>query len=265
MLGKGGLALDAVEAAVAALENHPSFNAGHGAVLNAAGDHELDAAIMDGRDRRAGAIASARAIRNPVIAARRVMEDSDCVLLSASGADAFAREQGLDMVDQDYFTTELRRQHWLRAKEEKAGLLTRARSEAEKHGTVGAVALDNLGNLAAATSTGGYTYKRVGRVGDTPLIGAGGWADQRVAVSCTGQGEYFVRVAAAAQLAHRVRFGGQTLVEAADAVLAEIRALGGEGGLIAVDAEGNVAMPFVSAGMKRAALMPDGEIVSAAF
>ncbi len=261
MLGKGGLALDAVEAAVAALENHPSFNAGHGAVLNAAGDHELDAAIMDGRDRRAGAIASARAIRNPVIAARRVMEDSDCVLLSASGADAFAREQGLDMVDQDYFTTELRRQHWLRAKEEKAGLLTRARSEAEKHGTVGAVALDNLGNLASATSTGGYTYKRVGRVGDTPVIGAGTYAcNGVVAVSCTGLGEYFIRRGTAHDIAARIRYRGDDLASVANAAIAELTEDGCGAGLVAVDAAGNIAMPHNTEGMYRGAIAADGTL-----
>lgn len=261
VLGHGGLALDAVEAAVVALENHPSFNAGHGAVLNAAGDHELDAAIMDGRDRRAGAIASARAIRNPVIAARRVMEDSDCVLLSASGADAFAREQGLEMVAQSYFTTDLRRQHWLRAQEEKAGLLTRARSEAEKHGTVGAVAFDDAGNLAAATSTGGYTYKRVGRVGDAPVIGAGTYAcNGVVAVSCTGLGEYFIRRGTAHDIAARIRYRGDTLVSAADAVIAELTEDGCGAGLIAVDGAGNIAMPHNTEGMYRGSIAADGTL-----
>ena len=261
VLRDGGLALDAVEAAVIALENHPSFNAGHGAVLNAAGDHELDAAIMDGRDRRAGAIASARAIRNPVIAARRVMEDSDCVLLSASGADAFAREQGLDMVEQSYFTTDLRRQHWLRAQEEKAGLLTRARGEAEKHGTVGAVAFDDAGNLAAATSTGGYTYKRVGRVGDAPVIGAGTYAcNGVVAVSCTGLGEYFIRRGTAHDIAARIRYRGDNLVSAADAAIAELTEDGCGAGLIAVDGAGNISMPHNTEVMYRGSIAADGTL-----
>jgi L-asparaginase/beta-aspartyl-peptidase (threonine type) len=176
------------------------------------------------------------------------------VMLAGEGAARFAASQKLAAIADD------------------AAWFTRAGQDESNHppgvlahGTVGCVVRDGEGRLAAATSTGGVFGKLPGRVGDSPLIGAGGWADDRVAVSCTGQGEYFVRVAAAAQLAHRMRFGGQSLEVAAAAVLAEIRALGGEGGLIAVDAAGNVAMPFVSAGMKRAALMPDGNIVSEAF
>ena len=259
ILSAGGLAVDAVEAAVIALENHPSFNAGHGAVLNAAGDHELDAAIMDGRTRAAGAVASARAIRNPVRAARRVMDDSDCVLLSAGGADAFAREQGLEMVEQSYFTTPLRQQHWLRAQEEKAGLLMRPRSEAEKHGTVGAVAFDDQGNLAAATSTGGYTYKRVGRVGDTPVIGAGTYAcNGVVAVSCTGLGEYFIRRGTAHDIAARIRYGNEGLVEAAEAAIADLTEDKCGAGLIAADFEGRIAMPHNTEGMYRGSVTADG-------
>jgi beta-aspartyl-peptidase (threonine type) len=244
---------------VVALENHPSFNAGHGAVLNAAGDHELDAAIMDGRTRAAGAVASARAIRNPVRAARRVMDDSDCVLLSAGGADAFAREQGLEMVEQSYFTTPLRQQHWLRAQEEKAGLLMRPRSEAEKHGTVGAVAFDDQGNLAAATSTGGYTYKRVGRVGDTPVIGAGTYAcNGVVAVSCTGLGEYFIRRGTAHDIAARIRYRGEAVADAAQAAIADLTEDQCGAGLIAVDAEGRIAMPHNTEGMYRGSVTADG-------
>lgn len=261
VLGQGGLALDAVQAAVIVLEDHPSFNAGHGAVLNAAGDHELDAAIMDGRDRRAGAIASARAIRNPILAARRVMENSDCVLLSASGADAFAREQGLEMVEQSYFTTPLRQQHWQRAQEEKAGLLKRQRSEAEKHGTVGAVAFDNDGNLAAATSTGGYTFKRVGRVGDAPVIGAGTYAcNGVVAVSCTGLGEYFIRRGTGHDIAARLRYRGDDLLTAANAAIADLTEDGCGAGLIAVDSRGNMAMPHNTEGMYRGSVDEDGTL-----
>ncbi|WP_172123703.1 MULTISPECIES: isoaspartyl peptidase/L-asparaginase [unclassified Devosia] len=259
VLSRGGLAVDAVEAAVVALENHPSFNAGHGAVLNAAGDHELDAAIMDGRTRAAGAVASARAIRNPVRAARRVMDDSDCVLLSAGGADAFAREQGLEMVEQSYFTTPLRQQHWLRAQEEKAGLLMRPRSEAEKHGTVGAVAFDDQGNLAAATSTGGYTYKRVGRVGDTPVIGAGTYAcNGVVAVSCTGLGEYFIRRGTAHDIAARIRYRGEAVADAAQAAIADLTEDQCGAGLIAVDFEGRIAMPHNTEGMYRGSVTAEG-------
>lgn len=261
VLGNGGLALDAVEAAVVALEDHPSFNAGRGAVLNAAGDHELDAAIMDGRDRRAGAIASARAIRNPIRAARRVMEASDCVLLSAAGADGFAREQGLEMVEQSYFTTELRQQHWQRAREEKAGLLKRERSEAEKHGTVGAVACDAAGNLAAATSTGGYTYKRVGRVGDAPVIGAGTYAcNGLVAVSCTGLGEFFIRRVTSHDIAARMRYRGDALAVAAQAAIDELTADGCGGGLIAVCSQGNAVMPHNTEGMYRGSISADGTL-----
>ncbi|SFZ85461.1 beta-aspartyl-peptidase (threonine type) [Devosia enhydra] len=261
VLSKGGLAVDAVEAAVVALENHPSFNAGHGAVLNAAGDHELDAAIMDGRDRRAGAIASARAIRNPVRAARRVMEASDCVLLSAAGADAFAREQGLEMVEQAYFTTPLRQQHWLRAQEEQAGLLKRERSEAEKHGTVGAVAFDDHGNLAAATSTGGYTYKRAGRVGDTPIIGAGTYAANGVvAVSCTGMGEFFIRRGTSHDIAARIRYRGESLEAATAAAIADLTEDGCGAGLIAIDGAGRIALPHNTEGMYRGSVTADGVV-----
>lgn len=261
VLAKGGLALDAVEAAVVALEDCPSFNAGHGAVLNAAGDHELDAGIMDGRNRAAGAIASARTIRNPIRAARRVMEASDCVLLSAGGADAFAREQGLDLVEQAYFTTPLRQQHWLRAQEEAAGLLMRPRSEAEKHGTVGAVACDDQGNLSAATSTGGYTYKRVGRVGDTPIIGAGTYARNGVvAVSCTGLGEYFIRRGTAHDIAARMFYRQDPLAQAAQAAIDELTEDQCGAGLIAVDASGNIAMPHNTEGMYRGTVTADGAL-----
>lgn len=261
ILGKGGLALDAVEAAVVALENHPSFNAGHGAVLNAAGDHELDAGIMDGRTLAAGAICSARTIRNPIRAARRVMEKSDCVLLSSAGADAFAEEQGLDLVEQSYFTTPLRQQHWQRAQEEKAGLLMRPRNEAEKHGTVGAVAYDDEGNLAAATSTGGYTYKRVGRVGDTPVIGAGTFARNGVvAVSCTGLGEYFIRRGTSHDIAARILYRGDSLDAAVKVAIDDLTTDGCGAGIIAVDGKGNIAMPHNTEGMYRGSVTADGEV-----
>ena len=259
VLTQGGLAVDAVEAAVVALEDHPSFNAGHGAVLNAAGEHELDAAIMDGRTHAAGAVASARCIRNPVRAARLIMEEDDCVLLSATGADAYAREKGLDIVEQGYFTTALRREHWKRADEERRGLLTRERSEAEKHGTVGAVAFDDHGNLAAATSTGGYTYKRPGRVGDTPVIGAGTYAANGVvAVSCTGLGEYFIRRGTSHDIAARIRYGKESLQTAAAAAIADLTKDKCGAGLIAVDSSGAIAMPHNTEGMYRGSITADG-------
>lgn len=254
------MAVDAVEAAVVVLEDHPSFNAGHGAVINRAGVHEFDAA-MDGRTRTAGAVASARTIRNPIRAARQAMDDGDCVLLSATGADAFAKERGLDLVDQSYFTTGLCVQNWDRAKEEELGLLTRERSEAEKRGTGGAVACDNQGNLAAANSTGGYTYKRSGRVGDTPIFGAGTYAcNGVVAVSCTGLGEYFVRRCTAYDIAARIKYRGESLLDATNAAIAE---LGGDkigAGLIAVDDEGRIAMPHNTEGMYRGAVTSSSQM-----
>lgn len=261
VLVRGGLALDAVEAAVVALEDHPSFNAGHGAVLNRAREHELDAGLMDGRTLAAGAIASARHIRNPIRAARRILEEGSCLLLSAEGADAFARAQGLDMVEQSYFTTPLREQHWQRADEERAGKLIRSRTEAEKHGTVGAVALDDAGNLAAATSTGGYTYKRPGRVGDTPIIGAGTYARNGVvAVSCTGLGEYFIRRCTAHDIASRIHYAGTPLAEATQAAIEDLRADGAGAGLIAIDASGNVSLVHNTEGMYRGQVSAGGTI-----
>lgn len=259
VLGKGGLAIDAVQAAVVALENHPSFNAGHGAVLNEKREHELDAAIMDGRTLAAGAVASARHIRNPILAARRIMDEGACLLLSGAGADDFARTQGLDMVSQDYFTTPLRQEHWQRADDERAGKLNRTRTEAEKHGTVGAVALDDHGNLAAATSTGGYTYKRAGRIGDTPVIGAGTYARNGVvAVSCTGLGEYFIRRCTAHDIASRILYGGEALDQAAETAIVELKEDGAGAGLIAIDAAGNISLVHNTEGMYRGKVSSEG-------
>lgn len=246
VLENGGGSLDAVVAAVVELENSPLFNAGRGAVLNSDGEHELDAAVMDGATGAAGGVAAARRIRNPVLAARAVMERTPHVLLAGPAADRFAGEAGISLAAPGYFRTP-----------ERAMALERARargaaSAAERHGTVGAVALDRYGNLAAATSTGGYTNKLPGRVGDSPLVGAGLYAENATcAVSCTGLGEAFIRAVAAHDVAARMRYRGDTLATAARRVLDRIVALGGEGGLIAVDRMGRIAMPFVSEGMYR--------------
>ena len=242
ILEKGGSSLDAVTAAVVAMEDSPLFNAGRGAVYNADARHELDAAIMDGKTLRAGAVACVERIRNPVLAARAVMELSRHVLLAGKGAERFAGKQGLKMANQKYFGTAAR-------------LEALRRNLQSHHGTVGAVALDRDGNLAAATSTGGYTGKLPGRIGDSPLVGAGTYADNRAcAVSGTGLGEAFIRALVAYDVAARMRYRRQSLAVAARAALASVARLGGDGGLVAVDRRGNVAMPFNSQGMYRACI-----------
>ena len=246
ILEGGGSALDATEASVRVLEDDPCFNAGRGSVLTSEGVIELDAAIMDGRNRRAGAVAGLRTTRTPISLARRLMEDGPHVFLSGKGADQFAREAGLEQVENDWFvTTERRRQL--------DELLASGGFDADvKYGTVGAVAVDSDGHVAAATSTGGLTAKRWGRVGDSPLIGAGTYADDRsAAVSATGSGEYFIRAVAAHQLAERTRLGGESLQAALDGTLADIRQLGGTGGLIAVAATGEAAWGFTTPAMYR--------------
>jgi L-asparaginase / beta-aspartyl-peptidase len=266
LLAGGGGALDAVCLAVDLLEDCPLFNAGHGAVFTHEATHELDAAVMDGASLRAGAVAGVSHIRRPLRAARAVMERSEHVLLVGAGAEAFAREQGLELVAPDYFSTAARRQQLEKAlatdqavlDHDGASLAFRTPAAApldedRKMGTVGAVALDAHGNLAAATSTGGMTNKRVGRVGDSPLIGAGTYADNRsAAISCTGTGEMFIRVAAAHDVCARMAYAGKTLEQAArEVVLQVLPAIGGRGGLIAVDAQGNLSLPFNTEGMYR--------------
>ncbi|MCB9539761.1 MAG: isoaspartyl peptidase/L-asparaginase [Myxococcales bacterium] len=250
ILAAGGPALDAVEAAVVVLEDDPGFNAGRGAVFTHAGTIELDAALMDGATGAAGAVAAVTTARNPIRAARAVMERTPHVLLAGPGADAFVRAAGLEVAPPDYFATAERRAQLERARARGAVVLDHG-GDTPNLGTVGAVALDAAGRLAAATSTGGMTNKRYGRVGDSPILGAGTWADGRVAVSCTGHGEAFLRTAAAHAVAARMRWGGAVLEDAAREALADVRAAGGSGGLIGIDAAGRTVMPFDTGGMYR--------------
>ena len=256
ILEKRESALEAVEAAVRVLEEDTCFNAGRGSVLTASGCIELDAAIMDGRDRRAGAVAGLRTTRAPISLARRLLDDGPHVFLSGKGADDFARSHGLEQVDNSWFEIPERR----RQLEELLG--EGGFDDEVKYGTVGAVAVDVDGHVAVATSTGGLTAKRWGRVGDSPLIGAGTYADDRAAaVSATGSGEYFVRAVAAHQLAERVRLGGQSLQRALDAVLADVASLGGKGGLIAVAPDGEAAWGFTTPAMYRGMADASGRTV----
>ena len=248
VLSQSGSALDAVEAAARVLEEDPAFNAGRGSVLTTEGRCELDAAIMDGSDRRAGAVAGMTTTRAPISAARAAMEHSPHVLLTYEGADAFAREQGLEQVANDWFIVPERRAQLDRV------MAAGGKFDTDiKYGTIGAVAVDQAGHVAAATSTGGLTAKRWGRIGDSPLIGAGTYADDRAAaVSATGLGEAFIRAVGAHQLAMRMMIGGESLQAALDAVLADVAALGGNGGLIAVAPSGEAAWGFTTPGMYRA-------------
>ncbi len=272
ILQSGGSALDAVEATVVFLEDTPLFNAGRGAVFTHDGTHEMDASVMRGDTREAGAVAGVQGVRNPVSLARLVMEKSGHVLLAGRGAEEFAKAQGVRFEADNYFFDAFRHEQLQKAKAAGRVQLDHAVEEAEnaagldekKFGTVGAVALDTSGNLAAATSTGGMTNKRWGRVGDSPLIGAGTWADNRTcAISCTGDGEYFIRAVVAHEVAALMRHGGLSLQQACDVVvMRDLVEIGGEGGLVAVDAAGNVCLPFNSEGMYRAWRSEDGEGVA---
>jgi len=253
ILKNGGSALDAVQVAVMVLEDHPSFNAGRGAVFNADGKIELDASIMDGSNLMAGAIAGVHTIKNPVALARKVMEQSPHVLLIGEGAEKFAAEQDVEIIDPAWFRTEERWNDYLRIKEQQ--------EQRDRSGTVGAVALDKSGNLAAATSTGGMVMKRFGRVGDVPIIGAGTYANnQTCAVSATGHGEFFIRNVVSYDISALMLYKGMRLEDAANFVVMEkLVEQKGNGGVIAVDKDGNIAMPFNTAGMFRGFVKSSGE------
>ena len=281
VLKNGGSSLDAVSASVIVMENSPLFNAGKGAVFTHEGVNELDAAIMDGSTLAAGAVAGVRTVKNPILLARKVMTDSPHVMLTGSGADAFAKTTDLELVGTEYFHTERRWQQLqklLKAGDkgtkrsedaDKTGSRKEAyrfSSEENRFGTVGAVALDSQGRLAAATSTGGMTNKRWGRVGDAPIIGAGTYANSYCAVSATGHGEYFIRAAVAHDICARVEYLKQPLQAASDAVVMDkLVKMKGEGGVIAVDRQGQVALPFNSKGMYRAYIDANGKRVVAIY
>lgn len=259
VLASGGKALDAVEAAVRVLENDPNFNAGRGAVLTDDGRVELDASIMDGTTRAAGAVAGVTKTRNPISLARTVMEKSPHVFMTSAGADRFSLDQGLAQVAPDYFILPERKSQLEQLKTRKLGAL-----EVEyKYGTVGAVALDRSGHVAAGTSTGGMMGKKWGRVGDSPLIGAGTYADDRAcAVSATGWGEYFIRAGVAHEICARIRLKGEDAQTAADTVLSEVKSLGGDGGVIVVTPKGERVYSFNTSGMYRGMADPKGRSVA---
>jgi beta-aspartyl-peptidase (threonine type) len=268
VLNKGGACLDAVVAAITLLEDSPLFNAGKGAVFTNAGTNELDSSIMDGRTLKAGAVAGLKRVKNPILLARLVMEQSPHVMMTGEGAEVFAQQKGVELVDPKYFYTEERWQQLQKAKEaEKSPPPKRSKLEREtspfdehKFGTVGAVCLDRAGNLGAGTSTGGTTNKRFGRVGDSPIIGAGTYANNETcAVSCTGDGEYFIRSVVAHDISAQMQYGGRSVEQAAEATLEKVAKIGGTGGLIAIDRRGNFTMPFNTSGMYRGWIGPDAE------
>lgn len=263
ILNDGGSSLDAVQAAVIIMEDSPLFNAGKGAVLNNEGKAELDASIMDGKSMNAGAAAGIHHIKNPVILARAVMEKSPHVLMVGDGAEQFAKQNGISFVDEDYFVTPKRLEQ-LRIMQNREKIDTTGNIELQKqfkYGTVGAVALDQNGSLAAATSTGGMMNKRYGRVGDSPIIGAGTYANNKTcAVSCTGHGEYFIKNAVAYDISARMQYKGFSVIEAAGEVINNVLVnIKADGGLIAIDKDGNFTMPFNTSGMFRGYIDQDGK------
>ena len=289
-LDAGGSALDCVDETVCALENFHLFNAGKGSVFTHEGKHEMDASIMDGNLLKAGAVAFVKNVKNPIKLARLVMEKTDHVLLGGAGANQFALEMGIEMADDAYFYTEHRYQQLLRARaagvieldhtaaeqkildgeqaasSTKSGVWTADSESIKPIGTVGAVACDAHGNLAAATSTGGMTNKKFGRIGDTPLIGLGTYAENATcAVSCTGHGEYFMLGVTAYDVAARMKYKGTNLVDAARETIDRLGEIGGDGGLIAVDKNGNVTMPFNSDGMYRGYVADNGDVITCIY
>ena len=260
LLEKGGTALDAVEIAVRYLEDSPLFNAGKGSVFTANGTHEMDASIMDGKSRQAGAVSLVTGIKNPVCLARDVMDKSDHVFLAGEGAMNFAKELHYELEDATYFYDEFRHKQWLEIKDTDHFQLDHSVKKDSKFGTVGAVACDQQGNVAAATSTGGMTNKKWGRVGDSPMIGAGNYANNNTcAVSCTGSGEFFIRGVVAYDVSCLMEFKNMSLKEAAEEVINKrVLEIGGDGGLIAVDSKGTIAMPFNTEGMYRACKSASG-------
>jgi beta-aspartyl-peptidase (threonine type) len=273
VLQKGGDASDAVETAIRTMEDSPLFNAGKGSVFTSEGKNEMDAAIMNGKTLAAGAVAGVTTIKNPISAAKAVMEKSSHVMLVSKGAEQFAKNEGLEIVDPSYFYTEKAWKALLKTREEDSiknlkeekkkisGAQLQSTNNGDKYGTVGAVALDRYGNLAAATSTGGMTNKKSGRVGDSPIIGAGTYANNATcAISCTGWGEYLIRLVLAKTVSDMMEFKNYSLGKAADEmIMKRLPALGGDGGLIAVDKNGNLAMVFNTAGMYRGYIKNDGK------
>lgn len=255
ILERGGSSLDAVESAVVELENFPLFNAGRGAVFTNEGKNEMDAAIMDGRSLKAGAVAFVRHIKNPIKLARLVMERTEHVMLAGDGANRFAAEMNVETAPDEYFFTEHR---WLQLQEAIAAGRVQLDHAAKPKGTVGAVACDRDGNVAAATSTGGMTNKKFGRIGDTPIIGSGTFADDLCAVSCTGHGEFFMLGVTAFDVAARMKYKGLSLKDAADETITRLTEIGGDGGMIAVDNKGNITLPFNSEGMYRGSVDESG-------
>jgi len=261
VLKDGGASLDAVTKAILVLEDSPRFNAGKGAVFTHDGKNELDSAIMDGATLRAGAIAGVHRVKNPVLLARAVMEKSPHVFLTGDGAEVFAQTVGVELVDPSYFRTDERWNQLQDALKAEAAGQQSSLGRAIHYGTVGAVALDKAGHLAAATSTGGMTNKRWGRVGDSPIIGAGTYANAHCAVSATGWGEFYIRSVAAHDICARVEYGKQPVAKAADAVvMGVVPKLGGDGGVIALDANGNFATPFNTDGMYRGWVDRNGKV-----
>lgn len=277
VLKSGGASLDAVQAAILVMEDSPLFNAGRGAVFTSEGKHELDAAVMTGHDLKAGSVAGVTQVRNPILAARAVMERSEHVMLTGPGADTFARTQGLTMVDNHYFDTEFRWQQLLKLRGEPLDTpmpgsksattdVSQQRVEGRKFGTVGAVALDQSGHLAAGTSTGGMTNKRWGRVGDAPVIGAGTYANAECAVSATGHGEFFIRVGVAHEICARIRFKGESPAAAARYVVQDtLKPMQAEGGVIVLGRDGRFALEFNSPGMYRGVIDVNGKREIAIF